>query len=104
MQLFVINWSFQNSEDQLFATKEFCEFVKENKLNQIIEGFELIHIAHIPQDGSGSLICKAQNTTIIFNILKMWRENFSISFNFKPALTNEQLLTSHDEKSFWTKD
>ena len=42
MQLFVINWSFQNSEDHLFATKEFCEFVKENKLNQFIEGFELI--------------------------------------------------------------
>ena len=39
MQLYVINWSFQNSEDQLFATKEFCEFVKENKLTQIIEGF-----------------------------------------------------------------
>ena len=29
MQLFVINKSFENSEDQLFATKEICEFVKE---------------------------------------------------------------------------
>ena len=104
MQLFVINWSFQNSEDQLFATKEFCEFVKENKLNQFIEGFELIHIAHIPQDGSGSLICKAHNTTTIFNILKMWRENFSISFNIKPALTSEELFSLHSSKDFWAKD
>ena len=104
MQLFVINWSFQNSEDQLFATKEFCEFVKENKLNQFIEGFELIHIAHIPQDGSGSLICKAHNTSTIFNILKMWRENFSISFNIKPALTNEELLSLYSSKDFWAKD
>ena len=71
MQLYVINWSFQNAEDQLFATKEFCEFVKENKLSQYIEGFELIFIAHIPQDGSGLLICKAQNNTTLFNILNM---------------------------------
>ena len=28
MQLFVINWSFQNSEDQLFATKEFVRLSK----------------------------------------------------------------------------
>ena len=93
MQLYVINWSFQNAEDQLFATKEFCEFVKENKLSQYIEGFELIFIAHIPQDGSGLLICKAQNNTTLFNILNMWRENFSIIFNLKPALTNEELIT-----------
>ena len=104
MQLFVINWSFQNSEDQLFATKEFCEFVKENKLNQFIEGFELIFIAHTPQDGSGFLICKSQNLTTLFNILKMWRENFNISFNIQPALTSEELLSVHSSKDFWTKD
>ena len=104
MQLYVINWSFQNAEDQLFATKEFCEFVKENKLSQYIEGFELIIIAHIPQDGSGSLICKAHNTTTIFNILKMWRENFSISFDIKPALKSEELLSLHSSKNFYAKD
>ena len=104
MQLYVINWSFQNAEDQLFATKEFCEFMKANKLNQNIEGFDLIFIAHTPQDGSGLIICKAQNTTTIFNILNMWRENFSISFNIKPALTSEDLLSLHSSKNFWEKD
>ena len=104
MQLYVVNWSFPNAEDHLFATKEFCEFVKENKLSQYIEGFELIFIAHTPQDGSGVVICKAQNTTTIFNILKMWRENFSITFNIKPALTNEELLSLHSSKDFWAKD
>ena len=104
MQLFVVNWSFQNAEDQLFATKEFCEFVKENKLSQYIECFELIFIAHIPQDGSGLLICKAQNNTTLFNILNMWRENFSIIFNIKPALTNEELITLNSSKDFWAKD
>ncbi|MDC3183900.1 DUF3303 domain-containing protein [Prochlorococcus sp. AH-716-B20] len=104
MQLYVINWSFQNAEDQLFATKEFCEFMKANKLNQFIEGFELIFIAHTPQDGSGFIICKAQSTTTIFNILNMWRENFSISFDIKPALTSEALLSLDSSKDFWAKD
>tara|TARA_Y100000991_G_scaffold177001_1_gene139123 strand:- start:925 stop:1239 length:315 start_codon:yes stop_codon:yes gene_type:complete len=103
MHLYVINWSFQNAEDQLFATKEFFEFMKANKLNQFIEGFELISIAHTPQDGAGFIICKAQNTTTIFNILRMWRENFSITFNIKPALTSEELLSLDSEKDFWEK-
>ena len=93
MQLFIIDWSFQNAEDQLFATNEFCEFLKDNKLNQHIEGFELIFIAHTPQNGSGIIICKAQTSTTLFRILNMWRENFSILFNIKPALTSEELLS-----------
>ena len=93
MQLFVIDWSFQNAEDQLFATNEFCQFLKEGKLNQFIEGFELSFIAHTPQDGSGVIICKAQNTTTLFNMLNTWRDNFNISFNIKPAFTNEDLLS-----------
>ncbi len=95
MQLFVIDWSFQNSEDQLFATNEFCEFLKDNKLNQHIEGFQLIFVAHTPQNGSGVIICKAQTSTTLFKILKMWRDNFNISFNIKPALTNEEFLALH---------
>ena len=104
MQLYVIDWSFQNAEDQLFATNEFCEFLKEDKLNQFIEGFELKFIAHTPQDGSGIIICKAKNAALLYEILNMWRENFSIVFNIKPALTNEELLTLQSSKNFWKKD
>ena len=98
MQLFVIDWSFQNAEDQLFATNEFCEFLKKKKLDQHIEGFELKFIAHTPQDGAGVIICKAQETTTLFNILNIWRDNFSITFNIKPALTNDELLLLHSAK------
>ena len=104
MQLYVIDWSFQNAEDQLFATNEFCEFLKEDKLNQYIEGFELKFIAHTPQDGSGIIICKVENAALLYEILNMWRENFSIIFNIKPALTNEELLTLQSSKNFWKKD
>ena len=104
MQLYVIDWSFQNSEDQLFATNQFCVFLKEDKINQFNEGFELIFIAHTPQNGSGVIICKAQSATTLLNILSMWRENFSINFNIKPALTSEELLKLQSSKDFWEKE
>ena len=104
MQLYVIDWSFQNAEDQLFATNEFCEILKEDKLNQFIEGFELKFIAHTPQDGSGIIICKVKNAALLYEMLNMWRENFRIVFNIKPALTNEELLTLQSSKNFWKKN
>ena len=104
MQLYVIDWSLQNAEDQFYATTEFCRNFKEGKLNQFIEGFELKYIAHTPQNGSGTIICKAQNASLVFNILKMWRENYSISFNIKPALSNEELVELHSSEDYWCKD
>ena len=103
MQLYVIDWSFQTSEDQLFATNEFCKFMREGKLNETIEGFELRFIAHTPQNGSGTIICYSLNISILFRVLKMWRENFNITFNIKPAFTNEELLSSQNEKSIWSQ-
>ena len=104
MQLYVIDWLLQNSEDQLFATNEFCEFLKREKFNEFIEGFELIFMAHTPQNGSGVIICRAQNFTILFKLFKMWRENFGITFNIKPALTNDELLETQSSDVFWKKD
>ena len=92
MQLYVIDWSFENAEDQLFASKEFCDYFKNGKLNEYIEGFELKFMAHTPQDGTGLIICEAQNASIALNLLNTWRENYNISFNIKPALTNDELI------------
>ena len=100
MQLYLIDWSFQNSEDQLFATNKFCELLKQDKINQFMEGLELINIVHAPQNGSGVIICKAQSSTTLLDILSMWRENFSISFNITPALTSEELLQLQSSKDF----
>ena len=93
MQLYIIDWSFQNSEDQLFATNEFFDYSKSGKLNETIEGFELIFIAHTPQNGSGVIICRAQNALTILNLLTMWRESYNILFNLRPAFTNEELIS-----------
>ena len=104
MQLYIIDWSFQSAEDQLFATNEFCEYLKEGKIYKNVEGFELTFMAHIPQNGSGLIICKAESLTVLFKIFKMWRDNFNIAFNFKPAITNEELLVTQSEKSIWSQD
>ena len=91
MQLYVSDQSFQNNEDQLFDRNEFCQYFNEGKLNESIDGFELLFIAHTAQNGSGVIICKVANVSILFKIFNMWRKNFNFSFNFKPALTNEEL-------------
>ena len=100
MQLYVIDWSFKNAEDQLFATNEFCEYSKKGKFNEFVEGFELKFIAHTPQNGSGTIICKAESAHSIFNLLSEWRKNYDISFNIKPALSNEELIELHTSKEF----
>ena len=92
MQLFIIDWSFESAEDQLFATKEFCEYFNTGKLNTNVDGFNLIFMAHTPQDGSGTIICKAQNISIVISLLKAWRDSYSIAFSIKPALSNEEFV------------
>ena len=104
MQLFIIDWSFQNAEDQLFATNEFCEYLKKGKFNQLDDCIELKFIAHTPQNGSGTIICNAQNTNSVFKLLKMWRESYGISFNIEPALSNEELLELNSSSDYWEND
>ena len=104
MQLYVIDWSFESSEDQLFATKEFCDYLKKGKFNEFIDGFELNFIAHTPQNGTGVIICRSQKSKTVFNFLKIWRENYNISFNIKPSLTNEELLEIQDADDLWEMD
>ena len=104
MQLYVIVWSFNNSEDQLFATNEFCEYLKKGKINESMDGFELKFIAHMPQNGTGTIICKSDNFNLLNKIFNIWRKNFNIKFDFNPALTNDELLASHTENFFWDKN
>ena len=92
MQTYIINWLFFNSEDQLFATKEFCNSLNEGKINYHCDGFELINFYHIPQEGTGIIICKSENLKNLYKVFKPWRDNYNMSFSFKPALTNDELF------------
>ena len=77
--------------------------LREKKINERFEDFELKYIAHTPQDGNGVIIYEAQNNSTLMRIFKIWRECFIITFNFKPALTNEELLASQSENGFWSR-
>ena len=72
-------------------------------MNESSDGFESLFIAHTPQNGSGIVVCKVADVSILFRIFKMWRKKFNISFNFKSVLTNEELAYSLTE-SLWAKD
>ena len=52
-------------------------------------------IAHTPQNASGVKIYKEVDVSTLFKIFNMWKKNFNISLNFKPALTNEEFTSSH---------
>ena len=90
MQLYVIDLSFQNNQDQLFAINELYQYLNEGKLNETIDVFQLESIAHTQQNSSRVIICKVADANILFRIFNLWRKIFNISFNFKPALTNEE--------------
>tara|TARA_Y100000589_G_scaffold37375_1_gene31276 strand:- start:186 stop:491 length:306 start_codon:yes stop_codon:yes gene_type:complete len=100
MQLFVITWSFSNGEDQLFATNEFCKYLNGGKFEKDIDGIDILSINHIPQEGTGVIICKANNLKDLYKKFHIWRCNFNISFSFKPALTNEDLLETLRNDNF----
>ncbi len=101
MQLFSVQWSFSSAEDQIYATREFCEHLINGKVYENLEGFELVSCAHMPQDGTGIIICRAENAALLFKVFNNWRVNFGITFEYKPALTNEELLQATKETNFW---
>ena len=91
---------FKKNEDQLFDINDFCQYLNVGKLNEYIDTFELESIANTPQNGSGVIICKVADESILFRIFNLWRKIFNISFNFKPDLTNEELTSSLTENCF----
>tara|TARA_Y100001933_G_scaffold27933_1_gene23395 strand:- start:150 stop:443 length:294 start_codon:yes stop_codon:yes gene_type:complete len=91
MQTYVVSWSFSNSEDHLFASREFCDLFDKGEICSCSDGFELISCYHMPQDGTGLIICKADNLKNLYKLLQPWRENYNLIFNCKPALTNEEI-------------
>ena len=49
------------------------------------------------------VISKLYKVSVLFRILKIMREKLNIKFDFKPTLTNEELLSSHYDKKHQDK-
>ena len=92
MQLYVVTWKFESSEYQAFAGEALVEYVESGQASQNQEGYERLAWVHTPQDGTGTVICKAESASTLYKIFGPWREKFGMSWSYKPALSTEELV------------
>tara|TARA_Y100001968_G_scaffold68988_1_gene60087 strand:+ start:140 stop:439 length:300 start_codon:yes stop_codon:yes gene_type:complete len=92
MQLYVVSWKFESSEDQTFALEGLIDYVKSGKADQTPEGYERIAWVHTPQDGTGTILCKASNAAVLYKVFGPWREKFGMIWEYKPGLTTEEFI------------
>ena len=92
MQLYVVTWKFESSEDQSFALDALIDYVESGKSQHNQEGYERIAWVHTPQDGSGLVLCKASNAIVLYKIFNPWREKFGMIWEYKPGLTTEEII------------
>ncbi len=92
MQLYVVSWQFESSEDQTFASEALLEYFESGKSEDTPMGYECMTWIHMPQDGTGIVICKAENASILFKVFGPWREKFGMIWSYKPGLSTEEFL------------
>ncbi len=97
MQLYVVTWCFQSSEYQTFACQALKEYVESGKFDEGFDGYERIAWVHTPQDGTGTVICKAESASVLYKVFGPWREKYGMSWNYKPGLTSEELIALLNE-------
>ncbi len=93
MQLYVVNWQFESSEDQTFAADALIDYVESGKSEDTPEGYERLTWIHMPQDGTGVVICKAKDASVLYKVFGPWREKFGMVWSYKPALTTEEFIS-----------
>ena len=99
MQLYVVTWCFQSSEYQTFAGQALKEYVESGKSDEALEGYERIAWVHTPQDGTGTVICKAESASVLYKVFGPWREKYGMTWNYKPGLSSEELVSLLNEAS-----
>tara|TARA_B100000700_G_C14486050_1_gene597390 strand:+ start:255 stop:557 length:303 start_codon:yes stop_codon:yes gene_type:complete len=97
MQLYVVTWKFESSEDQTFALDALLDYVESGQSEQTPEGYERISWVHTPQDGTGLVLCRAENAAVLYKVFGPWREKFGMIWEYKPALTTEEFLGVYKE-------
>ena len=92
MQLYVVNWRFESAEDQSFALDALRAYVESGSSEQTPEGYERIAWVHTPQDGTGIVLCKAANASVLYKVFNPWRKKFGMIWEYKPGLTSEEII------------
>ena len=97
MQLYVVTWKFESSEDQKFALDALIDYVDSGQSEQTPEGYERIAWIHTPQDGTGVVICKASCAAVLYRVFGPWRDKFGMVWDYKPGLTTEEFVKLQKE-------
>jgi len=92
MQLYIVTWKFESSEDQTYASDSLIDYIETGKSEEHVEGYERLAWVHTPQDGTGVVICKAANASILYKVFSPWREQFGMTWSYKPGLSTDELL------------
>ena len=92
MQTYIVTWKFDSSEDQKYASDYLVNYFESGKFHELVEGYERIAWFHAPQDGTGVVICKALNASTLYKVFSPWRDKFGIIWEYKPALSTEELV------------
>ncbi len=93
MQLYVVTWQFESSEDQTFSAEALLDYVESGKSEETPKGYERLSWIHMPQDGTGIVICKAENASVLYKVFGPWREKFGMTWSYKPGLTTEEFIS-----------
>ena len=99
MQLYVVTWKFESSEDQTFALEALVDYVESGKSENTPEGYERISWVHTPQDGTGVILCRASSSAVLYKVFGPWREKFGMVWEYKPGLTTEEFVELVKEKN-----
>ena len=98
MQLYVVTWKFESSEDQLYSSEAFVDYVESGESQDLVDGYERITWVHTPQDGTGVIICRALNASVLFKVFAPWRDKYGMIWEYKPALSTEEFINLIKEK------
>jgi len=92
MQLYVVTWKFETSEYQSFAGQALLEHLEDGKGNDCPPGYERLAWIHTPQDGTGTVICKAESASVLYKVFNPWREKYGMTWTYTPGLSTEDLI------------
>ncbi len=93
MQLYVVTWKFETSEYQAFAGQALVKHVEEGgNSNENCSGYERLAWIHTPQDGTGTVICKAESASVLYKVFNPWRDKYGMTWKYTPGLSTEELV------------
>ena len=92
MQLYVVTWEFDSAEDQAYAAEALVNYIESGEDSRPIDGYERISWIHTPQDGTGTIICKAESASTLYKVFGPWRQKYSMKWDYKPGLSSNEMV------------